>query len=382
MSERTRWSRWMGAVAAVAMVITSAACGSEAPAAPPNPIAVGKVPDYYPADYQKIIEGSKAEGGELVISSGTAKENWAPIFRDFQKKYPWVTSILAKESGEEIYQQLLSQLATDSVQTDLLVASSTQGWADFAGREDSLDPYESPEAGELPEFAELLPHVYAMSLDPMGLAYNTALVGQELSGLGDLADYAAEHPGELDGKVVVRDAATAFGFTVARAWTESNPKNPNAWSTFEKLLPLSRAETSSGTQIEKILAGEYVAGFLISSAVGYGQEEKSGGLLKFVLPDDGTLLIGRGVGIVNKAPHPNTARLFLDFVLSAEGQRAVAEGGLTAFRDGVKGAPGLPTYQDLVQRLGRDALVIVPFETLSDADVDKFRARFDGLLHG
>jgi iron(III) transport system substrate-binding protein len=376
--------RRAGAVAAVAAVLTSAACASEPdkPAAPPNKIAVGKVPDYYPADYQKIIDGSKAEGGELIITSGTAKENWAPIFRDFQKKYPWVESILAKESGEEIYQQLLSQMATDSVEADLLVASSTTGWSNFVSHQGALDEYQTPEIGKLPKFAELLPRVYAMSLDPMGMAYNTALIPDKLAGLGDLAAYAAKHPGELDDKVVIRDAGTAFGFTVSQAWTESNPKNPNAWATFEKLLPLSRAETSSGTQIEKILAGEYAAGFLISSAVGYPQEQKSGGLLKFVLPNDGTLLIGRGVGVLNKAPHPNTAKLFLDFVLSDEGQRAVAEGGLTAYRDGVEGITGLRTYQDLVKDIGEESLVIVPFDAMSDAEIEKFRAKFDGLLNG
>jgi iron(III) transport system substrate-binding protein len=381
MFERARWPRRVGVVTVAAALLAVASCAS-APEAPPNEIAVGQVPAYYPADYQQIIEGSKAEGGELVISSGTAKENWAPIFRDFQKKYPWVQSILAKESGAEIYQQTLSQIATDSVQTDMLVVSSTQGWSEFAAHEGALAEYRSPELDHLPEFAELLPNVYAMSLDPMGMVYNTALIGNDLTGLGDLADYAAAHPGELDGKVVVRDGSTPFGFTVAHAWTESNPKNPDAKATFEKLLPLARAETSSGIQIEKILSGEYAAGFLISSALGYEQEQRSGGLVKFVLPKDGTLMLGRGAGILDKAPHPNTARLFLDFMLSDEGQRAVAEGGLTAYRDGIEGTQGLRTYQDLVKEVGEDSIVVVPFDMVPQAEVEQYIARFAELLPG
>ncbi|GAA1223614.1 ABC transporter substrate-binding protein [Pseudonocardia alaniniphila] len=381
MFERARWSRRVGVVAVAAALLAVASCAS-APAAPPNPIAVEQVPDYYPADYQQIIEGSKAEGGELVINSGTAKENWAPIFRDFQKKYPWVESILAKESGAEGYQQLLNEIATDSVQTDLMVVSSTQGWNEFAAHEGALAEYRSPEADHLPEFAELLPNVYAMSLDPMGMVYNTALISSDLTSLADLADYAAAHPGELDGKVTVREGSTPFGFTVAYAWTEWNPKNPDAKATFEKLLPLSRAETSSGIQIEKVLSGEYAAGFLISSALGYEQEERSGGLVKFVLPKDGTLLLGRGAGIIGKAPHPNTARLFLDFLLSEEGQRAVAEGGLTAYRDGIEGTQGLRTYQDLVKEVGDDSIVVVPFDMVPQAEVEQYIARFAELLPG
>lgn len=379
MGTRTRWLRRAGAVGAAVAVLLSGACASE-PTAPPNEIDVEQVPSYYPADYQEIIEGSKSEGGELIISSGTAKENWAPVFRDFQKKYPWVDSILAKESGVEIYQQLLSQIATDSVQSDMLVVSSTQGWSEFAANEGALAEYTSPELEELPEFAELLPNVYAMSMDPMGMVYNTSLITEDLTSLADLADYAEAHPGELDGKVVVRSADTVFGFTVAKAWTEDNPKNPEAWSTFEQLLPLSHAEASSGAQIEKILSGEYAAGFLISSAVGYSQEQKSAGLVKFVLPKDGTLLLGRGAGIINKAPHPNTARLFVDFLLSDEGQRAVAEGGLTAYRDGIAGTEGLRTYQDLVNEVGEESVVVVPFELTPEAEVEAYRTRFNDLM--
>jgi iron(III) transport system substrate-binding protein len=380
MINRRTWFRSASTVVVAGALLVTAGCAATPEAA--SNVVAGELPSYYPADYDQIIEASKEEGGELVIASGTSQENWAPIFRDFKAKYPWVTTILAKESGAEMYQQLLSEISTDSVQTDLHVVSSTQGWADYASHEGAVAEYRSPELAELPEYAELLPSVYAMSLDPMGMVYNTTIIDDELSGLGDLAEYAADHPGELEDKIVVRDAGTPFGFTVSQAWTESNAGNPDAWATFEELLPLSRAESSSGTQVEKILAGEYAAGFLISSAVGYPQEEKSGGLVKFVLPDDGTLLLGRGVGIVGKAPHPNTAKLFLDFVLSAEGQSAVAEGGLTSYREGVESTPGSHTYQDLVKEVGEDAMVVVPYVLMTDEEVEGFRDRFDELLNG
>jgi iron(III) transport system substrate-binding protein len=42
------------------------------------------------------------------------------------------------------------------------------------------------------------------------------------------------------------------------------------------------------------------------------------------------------IGLVTKAPHPNAARLFIDFVLSAEGQTTLAKFGRVAARQGVK----------------------------------------------
>jgi iron(III) transport system substrate-binding protein len=42
------------------------------------------------------------------------------------------------------------------------------------------------------------------------------------------------------------------------------------------------------------------------------------------------------IGLVTKAPHPNAARLFIDFVLSAEGQSTLTKLGRVAARQGVK----------------------------------------------
>ena len=54
------------------------------------------------------------------------------------------------------------------------------------------------------------------------------------------------------------------------------------------LLPFTRAETSSGTQMEKILAGEYLAGFFISGGPAFPVVNDSDGLVEVVYPEDGT----------------------------------------------------------------------------------------------
>ena len=96
--------------------------------------------------------------------------------------------------------------------------------------------------------------------------------------------------------------------------------------------------------------------------------------------DDGTVVLPRGIGIAPKAPHSNTAKLFLDFVLSSEGQRAVAEGGLTSYRDDVQTAPGLHTYQEVVDKVGEQNVIQAKYSLVPDADVQQFTQRWDGLL--
>jgi iron(III) transport system substrate-binding protein len=374
--------RIVASVAAAVALSSVAACGGgsssagEEPAA--NKVVEGQAPDYYPGTYAAdVIDVSKKEGGELTIYSNTAEENWAPIFRDFQKKYPWVKKLSANDlDSDEVFQKVLSEQSTGSSPVDMMVSNAVSAWATFAERPDTLMDYESPELDKLPDFAQDLPNVYTMSADPMTIAYNTALMDKAPTEIKDLADMAEANPETFDGKITVRDPESSFGFSITRAFTEGSP---DGWSDLERLLPMTKPETSSGTQLEKLVSGEYVAGFFISAGPAFPVVEDSDGLVEVVYPEDGTPVLPRGIGIASDAPHPATAKLFLDFVLSEEGQRAVAEGGLSSYRDGIEG-PGLHTYQELVEKVGEDKVIFTDMEKVSDAEVDEFQTRFNDLV--
>lgn len=363
---------------ALSMALTACGSGGTAEPGANNPIQTEKAPDYYPADYQTVIDASKNEGGTITIYSNTDQENWDPIFRDFKKKYPWVTDIKANNlDSDEVFQRVLSEQATGGSPADIVVSNAAQAWAEFGTRPGTLLEYASPEVAKLPKEATLMPNVYSMSLDPLSIVYNTSLVTEAPTGLKSLADIIAKDPGKFQGKITSRDVNGAFGFTVSHAFTDARP---DAWSTLEKVLPLAKAETSSGTQMEKITSGEYLAGIFISAAPAYPKVDDSGGLLGLTFFDDGTVVLPRGIGIPTGAPHAATAKLFTDFVLSEEGQRAVAEGGLTAYRDGIEATDGRHTYAELVKAVGAENVINVPYVAVPEAQVKAFTDRWDGLL--
>ncbi|MRH29051.1 extracellular solute-binding protein [Microbacterium sp. SYP-A9085] len=377
---RRRWSTVAVASVAVAglAVSLSACAGDAAPKAPENKISQGVWPSYYPSDYGSIVDAAKKEGGELTIYSNTDQENWAPIFRDFQKKYPFVTKISANNlDSDEVFQKQLSETATGNAPADILATNAVQAWAKYDDAPDRVLAYKSPELAKLPDFAQVMPNVYALSMDPVGLAYNEQLLGGNPTSIADLAKIVSADPAKFKNKITTRDVSGSFGFTVSKGFVDGDS---DAWSQLAKILPSARPETSSGTQIDKITSGEYLAGFFISSAVAFPQETKAQGIFKFVFPKDGTVVLGRGIGITPKGPHPATAKLFLDFVLSEEGQNAVAEGGLTAYRDSVKQAEGLHTYGEIVSQAGEDAIIRVPYTITSDADVKAFTDKWNGML--
>ena len=366
-----------GVLGAATLAAALTGCGSSAtdkPAA--NDIPAG-FPSYYPADYSKIVDASKAEGGKLTIYSNTDQENWAPILRDFKAKYPWTQVSADNLDSDEVFQRQLSEMATGKAPADMLVSNAVQAWASYGSKADTLMAYDSPETKQLPDYAQLMPNVWAMSLDPVGIAYNSALMKEAPTSIAGLAKTVAADAAGYKNKITTRDVKGAWGFTVSHAFAE---RNTDAWAGLDEILPSARPESSSGTQKEKILSGEYVAGFFISSAVGYPAEKASGGLVKFVLPTDGTVVLGRGIGITPKAPHPATAKLFLDFVLSETGQNAVAEGGLSSYRDNVQLTEGRHTYQEVEKLAGKDGIIRVPYTVVPDADVTAFVSKWNAQL--
>ena len=223
-------SRAVSAVVLAVALGSLAACGEDEPDVAENEISVEEYPDYYPEEYADIVAASKEEGGELVIYSNTSEENWAPIFRDFKKKFPWVEDVSANDlDSDEVFQRVLSEQSTGESPADLIVSNAAVAWADFAEREGTLMEYESPELGELPDFAQLLPNVYAMSTDPMTIAYNTELVTEAPTSIENLADLAEADPDTYQDKITVRDPESSFGFTVTHAFTENSA---NGWATW------------------------------------------------------------------------------------------------------------------------------------------------------
>lgn len=89
---------------------------------------------------------------------------------------------------------------------------------------------------------------------------------------------------------------------------------------------------------QKILSGEVPIGFAFTKYIAiYGKE---GAKVDYVKVDK-MLGDGQYMGISSKPPHPNAAQLFIDFFLSEEGMKILADVGETVTRKGV-----YPTYKD------------------------------------
>jgi iron(III) transport system substrate-binding protein len=80
------------------------------------------------------------------------------------------------------------------------------------------------------------------------------------------------------------------------------------------------------------------------------QSNEKGANLKFLLPKEGIVLLPAGTFILAKAPHPNAAKLWIDFTLSEAGQTVLSKReALISARSGFKSP--LPDYAPAIDEL-------------------------------
>ena len=129
------------------------------------------------------------------------------------------------------------------------------------------------------------------------------------------------------------------------AWADTIALNRAIGSTSPNLYE------STMTLIDGINAGDTVFGYNVIGSYALERQRESPNLA-VVFPTDYTLVMSRIIFISAAAPHPNAAKVFLDFILSREGQTLLAKQYL------------MPVRTDMAHAgvLGPESKVVWPIE--------------------
>jgi iron(III) transport system substrate-binding protein len=106
------------------------------------------------------------------------------------------------------------------------------------------------------------------------------------------------------------------------------------------------------------------------------QSNEKGANLKFLLPKEGIVLLPAGTFILAKAPHPNAAKLWIDFTLSEAGQTILSKReALISARSGFKSP--LPDYAPAI-----DALTPMPIDwnKITTEDIRRGKAEWQDIF--
>lgn len=120
----------------------------------------------------------------------------------------------------------------------------------------------------------------------------------------------------------------------------------NGWDTYKQILANFFISTSSGAVPKFVNDGEAAIGITLEdNAYRY---VKGGGPVKIVYPAEGVIAAADGIALIKGAPHPDAAKVFIDWCLSKATQDYLVE---KMFRRPVRvdgtNPPGLPALSEI-----------------------------------
>lgn len=324
------------------------------------------------------VEKSRQEKG-LVIYGNVASDNFAPIVREFNKKYPWIKVETLDLGPAPAFERYLTESSTGHRSADLIAAASPTVWIRFVKRGE-LEPYIAADSQALPEWSRPFPGLYTLSTDPMVIVYNKLLLkGDKIpKSIAQLRALAKANPKDFANRMTTYDALR-HPFAYAIHWTYAKERGDEAWKTFKELGPITRPEGGGASMVEKVAAGEYTTIYFSSPLTFYNsmRDMKTSPVLGWNLIEDGTPVMMRGIGITKKSQNKASAQLFLDFVVSREGQLAAARGGMTPYRTDVKKdeVPFL-TFDSIREKVGEKNVILIKYDEKMVGDMKSFTDRW------
>jgi iron(III) transport system substrate-binding protein len=347
---------FVGAAAALALV---------------SSVSAQTVPAGYPAGYGDVIAKARQEG-KVAVYTSTDLDQAKGLMDAFRAAYPGIQIDWQDLGTNGTYNRVISEAAARQVGADVVWSSAMDLQLTLVDKS-YAESYASPEAGKLPDWAKYKNAAYATSIEPAAIVYNKTLLpaADVPQTRTDLIRILNERKDSLKGKVGTFDPEkSGTGFL----WFTNDVRNrPDTWDLIKALGGVQgKLYSGSGQLREKVVSGEHV---LLFNVIGsYALEwAKANPNLGVVFQKDYTAAFSRVAIITKNAPHPNAARLFLDFMLSEKGQNASAASGLPSVRTDVTAGMNATT---LNERVGGKLMPIALNETTTEYLDQKRRAEF------
>lgn len=284
----------------------------------------------------KLIEAAKKEGELTGYSPVLRPDVQAGLIPIFRKEYGLSESdlelkLVAARTGG-IVTKVTEELRAGVDKTDI-VQNGTIGWFNDLAARGELLAYDCPEYKNFhplaadPKIAPANPPFFISGMySSYAIVYNPKYIKEDISHWNDCL-----RP-QYKGKLGVADVTKSFSYTNAYVAIKTVVGN----DYFNKIGMMDPFVIVSGTDlINKAVTGEYPIIVIGVPELGSRANKKGAGL-KLVFPEEGWAAVGYPTVILADAPHPNAAKLFMDFYHSAIAQEYMLGAGMMVGRMGIK----------------------------------------------
>ena len=265
-----------------------------------------------------VIEAAGKEGKVVWYTTLIVNQVVLPLKAAFEKKYPGVTLDYARNDEGPTAIRLLNEAKSGHMQADVFDGLTVNV---ALKREGLLARLEVPNAADYPaEMKDPDGTWQALLLFVFTPGYNTNLVSKEQAPktYQDLLD--PKWKGKLAWNP--NSSAGAIGFVGNILLSMGQDKGMDYLRALAK-QQIVNVEASSRAILDQVIAGEYPIGLMMFNNHTVISARK--GAPSDWLPMEPVPVAFDSLGLMKEAPHPNAARLLVEFLLSEDGQRVLKD---------------------------------------------------------
>lgn len=301
-------------------------------------------------DGWEAVVAAAEEEGQVIIYGGKTEDQVANLIEAFEAAYPGIDAQYLRVRVQELSVRVEQELSQGNLTTDVVFTTATDWLAELATASE-LAPIEGPGAERWP--ADLYADDIArVTTDAIVLEYNTDLVDSPPTTLDELVDLPFG----------LKDNTAPLIAGMYEYFEESHPGILETWAAAN---PRIYDQTEPA-----ILSGE-IAWAPWGQVSSVELQKAQGAPVDWAIPETGTVAIPQSAAALVDGPNPNAGRVFLDFMMSEAGQRAI-NGDLL----------GISLVDDFDGELqvDIDLLEFIDLSRYDEAKLNEFAGEFDRLF--
>ena len=295
---------------------------------------------------RRALRKAAAREGALMIYANTGDMEIVPALTAFRKANPELDVTFLRQNSAELYARYLAESAAGQSTADLVWSSAMDLQIKLIN-DGYAQTFMTPDKARLPPWAIWKDQGYGVTAEPIVFVYDRRRLSE--------AEVPRSH-GQLRAFLEQRRLPGAVGtFDLTRSGVGFLYYSQDRLASADTLaltraigMTKPRLYESTATLLQGIARGETLLGYNVIGSYALEEQRKNPNL-RIIFPSDYTLVMSRIAFVSAKARHPNAAKLFLDFLLSLEGQKLLAHTSFTPVRTDLGGA-GVPSPDTSIAR--------------------------------
>lgn len=302
--------------------------------------------------------------GKLVLYTSQPNEDAQMTADAFMAANPGVTVEWVRDGTPKIMAKFRAELEAGAPQADVLLIADSLTMEGLKAEGLLMAHPDADISAYAPGIMDADKTWFATKLITTGIIYNTSAPVKPVS----YADLAAP---EVTAAFMMPSPLASGAATIHMVAVTGVPEL--GWGFYETLAKQGAvADGGNGGVLKAVAGGEKLYGFLVDFLA--IREAANGAPIQFVYPAEGVSAISEPVAVLANTKNPDTAKAFVDFLISEPGQQLAADMGYMPAHPAIALPAGFPA---------RETIKILPFDAakaLADAEANtaKFTEMFGG----